>query len=48
MSRRVVTTDPVLPEEVLMSGTEKTKAHAEQARGDARQAKEDVNDTFRH
>ncbi|MFI8345662.1 hypothetical protein ACIF8W_37210 [Streptomyces sp. NPDC085639] len=36
-SRRVVTTNPVLHEEVPMSGSEKSKAHAEQAKGTFRQ-----------
>lgn len=47
VSRRVVTTNPVLHEEVPMSGTEKTKAQVEHAKGNARQAKEDVKDTLR-
>ncbi|MFJ6486758.1 hypothetical protein ACIQK6_42625 [Streptomyces sp. NPDC091682] len=34
----MVTTNPVLHEEVSMSGTEKTKAHAEQAKGKAEEA----------
>ncbi|MFE5534704.1 hypothetical protein [Streptomyces sp. NPDC056492] len=41
----MVTTNPVAHEEVPMSGTEKTKATAEQAKG---KAKEDIKDAFRH